>query len=207
MNANGHPVHSRVPVRVETRENLSDPTRTLLGMRAARPLLLVTIVVLCASLVGCSSTAGPRVWAASVCTALAPWRTEIGTLTTRTQQQMTAETTPAQAKENLVRMFSGAESASERARAGVERAGVPDVDQGEQIAKGFMSSLSGVRDAYGRARGGIEALATSPQATFYTQVAAVVEKLDQEYEETSLDTSNLNSQELKQAFDETPECR
>lgn len=170
-------------------------------------MILLALVVLCASLVGCSSTDGPRVWAASVCNALAPWRTEIGTLTTRTQQQMTAETTPAQAKENLVRLFSGAESASESARAGVERAGVPDVEQGEEIAQSFVASLSGVRDAYGRARGGIEALSTSPQATFYTQVAAVVKKLDEEYQQTELDTTNLNSQELKQAFDETPECR
>lgn len=170
-------------------------------------MFLLILAVLCASLVGCSSTAGPGVWAASVCNALAPWRTEIGTLATRTQQQMTAETSPAQAKENLVRLFSGAESASESARAGVERAGVPDVEQGEEIAQSFAASLSGVRDAYGRARGGIEALATSPQATFYTQVAAVVEKLDKEYQQTELDTTNLNSEELKQAFDETPECR
>jgi hypothetical protein len=170
-------------------------------------MVLLTLVVLCASLVGCSSTAGPRVWAASVCNALAPWRMEIGTLATRTQQQMTAETTPAQAKENLVRLFGGAESASESARAGVERAGVPDVEQGEEIANSFVASLSGVRDAYGRARGGIAALATSPQATFYTQVAAVVQKLDEEYQKTELDTTNLKSEELKQAFDETPECR
>jgi len=176
-------------------------------MRPARPTFLLALVVLCVSLVGCSSTAGPRAWATTVCNALAPWRTEIGTLATRTQQQMTAETTPAQAKENLVRMFSGAESASESGRAGVERAGVPDVEQGEEIARSFTTSLSGVRDAYGRARGGIEALATSPQASFYTQVAAVVEKLDAEYQQAELDTTNLNSQELKQAFDETPECR
>lgn len=176
-------------------------------MRPARPLLLLAVALVCAVMAGCSSPSGPRVWATSVCNALAPWRAEIDTLTTRTQQQMTAETTPAQAKENLVRLFGGAEAASELARAAVEKAGVPDVEQGQEIAQGFMASLSGVRDAYGRARGGIEALATSPQATFYTQVAAVVEKLDQEYEATSLDTTKLSSAELKQAFAETPECR
>jgi hypothetical protein len=170
-------------------------------------MILLALVVLCGSLVACSNTDGPRVWAASVCNALAPWRTEIGTLATRTQQQMTAETTPAQAKENLIRLFGGAESASESARAGVERAGVPDVEQGEEIANSFVASLSGVRDAYGRARGGIEALATSPQASFYTHVAEVVKKLDEDYQKSELDTTNLNSQELKQAFDETPACR
>ena len=106
-----------------------------------------------------------------------------------------------------MRLFGGAESASEKARAGVERAGVPDVDQGEQVAAGFIAALSGMRDAYGRARAGIEALSTTSQATFYEQVGAVVDKLDQEYERSSLDTSKLDSRELKQAFDEVPECR
>ncbi len=170
-------------------------------------MTLLALVVLCAAVPACSNSTGPRAWAASVCAALDPWRAEIGTLTTRTQQQMTAATTPAQAKENLVRLFGGAESASEKARAGVERAGVPDVDRGEQVAAGFMAALSGMRDAYGRARAGIAALATTPQKRFYEQVGAVVEKLDQEYEESSLDTSRLNSRELKQAFDEVPECR
>jgi len=176
-------------------------------MRPARPLIVLALVVLCAALPACSNAAGPRVWAAAVCAALDPWRAEIGTLTTRTQQQMTAATTPAQAKENLMRLFGGAETASERARAGVERAGVPDVDQGEQVAASFTAALSGMRDAYGRARAGIEALATAPQKAFYDQVAAVVDKLNKEYEQSSLDTSNLNSRELKQAFDEVPECR
>ncbi|HET6532114.1 MAG TPA: hypothetical protein VFH03_16100 [Actinoplanes sp.] len=175
-------------------------------MRPARTLLVIA-VVLCTGLAACSTASGPRVWAASVCTALAPWRAEIGTLTTRTQQQMTAATTPAQAKENLMRLFGGAEAASEQARAGVARAGVPDVDRGEQVAAGFVASLSAVRDAYGRAKAGIAALATSPQKAFYAQVAAVVDQLNRDYEESSLDTSRLESRELTKAFDEVPECR
>jgi len=176
-------------------------------MRPARPLILLVAAALCASPAACSQGSGPRVWAASVCTALAPWRTEIGTLTTRTQQQMTAATTPAQAKENLMRLFAGAETASEQARAGVEQAGVPDVDRGEQVAHSFVASLTAVRDAYGRAKTGIESLATSPQKAFYEQVATVVDKLNKEYEQSSLDTSRLDSPELKRAFDDVPECR
>jgi hypothetical protein len=142
-----------------------------------------------------------------VCAALAPWRAEIGTLTSRTQQQMTAATTPAQAKENLTRLFGGAESASEQARAGVERAGVPDVDNGERVAESFVASLGAMRDAYGRARAGIDELATSPSKEFYTKVSTVVDKLNTEYQQSSLDTSRLDSEELKRAFDEVPECR
>jgi hypothetical protein len=176
-------------------------------MRSARPKFLLVLLALAATLSGCMSSPGPRAWAASVCTALAPWRAEIGTLTSRTQQQMTAATTPGQAKENLMRLFGGAESASERARAGVQKAGVPDVDRGAQVARSFTASLTAMRDAYGRAKTGIEALATAPTKTFYAQVGAVVDKLNTEYKQSELDTTRLDSKELKAAFDEVPECR
>jgi hypothetical protein len=37
-------------------------------------------------------------------------------------------------------------------------------------------------------------------------VAEVVTVLDAEYRRSALDTTNLESPELKQAFDEVPEC-
>ena len=49
-------------------------------------------------LAGCDGGRPVRVWAARVCDALGPWRAWIGGLTTGAQQQMTARTTPAQAK-------------------------------------------------------------------------------------------------------------
>jgi hypothetical protein len=176
-------------------------------MRTARSTPLLLVLSLVVTLGGCAGGPAPRAWAASVCTALAPWRSEIGTLATRTQQQMTAETTPAQAKENLMRLFGGAESASEKARAGVQKAGVPDVEQGKQVAESFAASLSAMRDAYGKARTGIEGLATSPSKDFYAKVGTVVDTLNVDYKQSELDTSRLDSQELKKAFDEAPECR
>ncbi len=150
---------------------------------------------------------GPQAWATAVCKALTPWRSEIGTLAERTQQQMNTKTTPAQAKENLVRLFGGAEAASEAARKGVANAGVPSVDGGDEVAQGFVASLSAVRDAYGRARAGVEGLATSPPDAFYTAVGTVVTTLNAEYDRSALDTSSLDSVELRRAFDEVPECR
>ncbi|MEV6305142.1 hypothetical protein AB0M02_37415 [Actinoplanes sp. NPDC051861] len=176
-------------------------------MRAVRPIFLAFALVLAVPLSGCTAQPGPQAWAASVCTALSPWRSEIDSLTSRTQQQMTAKTTPRQAKENLARLFDGAASASEAARAGVERAGVPDVTNGDEIAHGFIGSLAGIRDAYGNARTGIQALATAPAKAFYDEVGKVVERLTADYEKSSLDTTKLESVELRQAFDSLPECK
>lgn len=168
----------------------------------------LTVVLATLSLVvaGCGGPS-PRAWAAAVCQALTPWRAEINKLTSSTQQQMTAQTTPAQAKENLVRLFAGAEQASETARRKVEQAGVPDTDHGEEISAGFLASLSKVRDAYGRARDTIEGLDTAQAGPFYDGVRVAVETLNEDYDASALDTSKLNSPELKKAFDEVPECR
>jgi predicted lipid-binding transport protein (Tim44 family) len=146
-------------------------------------------------------------WAATVCEALAPWRAEISNLTRSTQEQMTAQTTPAQAQENLVRLLSGAEQASETARKKIAEAGVPDVPEGDTVSRGFLTSLTAVRDAYGKARTAVQGLGIGQAETFYDGVAAAVDTLNKEYDASGLDTSKLNSPELKQAFDEVPECR
>ncbi|MBO4207853.1 hypothetical protein [Micromonospora echinofusca] len=179
--------------------------RTCRAATAGKLTVVLATLVLAVS--GCGAGPSPRAWAASVCEALAPWRAEISKLTTYTQQQMTAQTTPAQAKENLVRLFAGAEQASETARQRVEDAGVPDVEQGAAVSKGFRTSLGKVRDAYGKARRTIEALDTGPASTFYDGVKAAVDTLNREYDASALDTSKLRSTELQQAFDEVPECR
>ena len=114
-------------------------------MRPVRPFAALLLLALVLPAAACSSAPGAHAWAAAVCTTLGPWRAEIGSLTSRTQQQMSAATTPGQAKENLMRLFAGAAEASERARAGVAEAGVPDVTNGQQIAAGFTGSLAAVR--------------------------------------------------------------
>lgn len=170
------------------------------------PRAVVPAVVLLLALAGCGGgRPAPQAWAADVCDALGPWRDEIDTLTSGAEQQMTAKTTPAQAKENLVRLLGGAERASETARAQVVDAGVPDVDEGETVAAGFAASLADVRDAYGNARKAIEGLDTGPG--FYDGVSSAVDTLNKEYDASALDTSKLDSPELARAFDEVPECR
>ncbi len=171
------------------------------------PRALVPLVLLGFVLGACGGGPAPAAWAAAVCSALAPWRTEIGSLTERAQKQLTPATTPAQAKENLVRLFGGAQTASETARTKVAAAGVPDVDGGAEIARQFENSLAGARDAYGRAKTAVERLGTGDATAFYDGVQAAMATLTEEYGRSALDTTRLRSVELQRAFDEVPECR
>ncbi|HEX6500415.1 MAG TPA: hypothetical protein VF054_15500 [Micromonosporaceae bacterium] len=176
-------------------------------MRPPRAALVPLIVVL--ALAGCGTHAvAPKSWVASVCRALTPWQQQIAQLTSQAQAAMAKATTPAETKTNLVRLLSGAEQASETARAKLAAAGVPDVQGGAVIAAEFTRSLAAVRDAYGKARRAVEALDPAMEASaFYDKVVAIWDTLNQEYSRSAVDTGKLSSTELRQAFDEVPECR
>jgi hypothetical protein len=181
--------------------------RAVPALAAGKVSALLCLLLLLPLLPGCAKGPGARPWAASVCEALAPWRSEISALNSRAQQQMTAKTTPAQAKENLVRLFDGAQAASDKAKKGVAKAGVPDVAGGAGVARGFVDSLAAVRDAYAQAKKSIEGLGTGEAKGFYDGVSTVMATLDKEYQASALDTGSLSSPDLKRAFDEVPECR
>jgi predicted lipid-binding transport protein (Tim44 family) len=197
-------------------------TITLTTMPLVRrlvPSLLVVMLVPAGLIAGCGpgdpagsvkgggSGLPPTTWAKSVCTALSPWRTRINTLTDSAQVQLTSATTPAQAKQNLVGLLSGAETASETARRQIAEAGTPDVDRGAEIAARFVASLQAARDAYAHAHGTVAGLDAGNPSAFYAAVAAAFEKLQQEYAASALDTDKLSSAPLREAFNEVPECR
>ncbi|WP_344166648.1 hypothetical protein [Pilimelia columellifera] len=172
------------------------------------PAAAVAVLVTFAGLAGgCASGPGAPAWATAVCRAMSPWRAQIGQLTRTTQEQMTARTTPPQARENLTRLLGGAHDASDAAWRGVVRAGTPDVDNGDLVARRFQATLAAVRDAYGGARDTVSVLPTTEAEPFYDGVAAAMTTLQREYDAGVLDTSRLESAELKRAFEQVPDCQ
>ncbi|WP_433082228.1 hypothetical protein ACQP1P_01125 [Dactylosporangium sp. CA-052675] len=173
-------------------------------MRAVR--VLVAALTLC--LAGCGQDGvEPKQWAKQVCVALTPWRAEIADLTSKAQQQLQAARTPAQTKTNIVDLLSGAEASSERARAGVDGAGVPRVEDGQQVAERFTASLAKARDAYGNAKRTVSGIPTDNAKTFYGEVGKAFTTLKDEYERSAIDPAHVGPSDLQKAFDEVPECR
>jgi hypothetical protein len=183
---------------------MTPPTAPL--VRRLAPSLLAVMLVPAGLVAGCGSGVAPATWVKSVCTALSPWRAQLAALTDETQTQLTSVTTPVQAKQNLVGLLSGAESASEAARRRVSDAGTPDVDGGDEIAGRFVASLRTARDAYAHARGTVAGLDAGDSNAFYSAVATAFEKLQREYAASALDTDKLSSAPLRKAFNEVPEC-
>jgi hypothetical protein len=159
------------------------------------------------ALAGCSSGPSADEWAAEVCGALAPWRTTIADLNRQAATQMAGATTSAQTRDNLIALVGGARQASERARAAIAAAGVPDVEGGDAVAHGFEASLAGTRDAYAQAEADLAALPTTDDTAFYDGVSAVLTRLTDQYGAHGVDLAGLDSPELRQAFDGVAECR
>ena len=183
---------------------------TLLNMRAVRlpAAVLLLGVLMPVLLAGCGPDGvEPKAWVKSVCTTLGPWRATIADLTAKSQEQLKAATTPPQIKTNIVELLTGAESASEQARAGVQGAGVPAVDDGKGVAEQFTASLSKARDAYGTARRTVAGLPTEDAKTFYARMGDAFAVLKSDYDRSAIDPARVGPPALQEAFEEVPECR
>jgi hypothetical protein len=146
-------------------------------------------------------------WATKVCGALGPWRSAITDLNQQAQAEVSAATSPDQARASLLRLLAGAESATEQAHAAVLAAGTPDVAGGAEVAQSFGDSLAAARTAYAQAGVDLQALSTSDEHAFYDGVVTVLASLTDAYAAAGVDPSTLDSPELRQAFDEVDTCR
>lgn len=171
----------------------------------AMPASAATILVIVG---GCGAAAvPPDDWAKSVCSALTPWRAAVASLTERAQREITETSTPAQTKQSLTTLLTGAEAASERARKRVVAAGVPDVPEGSDAAAKFVTALSRARDAYGKTKTTVTGLDAGEAKPFYDAIEAAFAKLKEEYAASALDIDTVGPARLTRAFDEVAECR
>lgn len=170
--------------------------------------LLIVAMLAAVVLAGCSqSTLSPETWVVNVCNALVPWRATITDLNQRAAMQMAQATTIEQTRRNLVALVTDARDATEAAREAVVAAGVPDVSGGESVARGFEQSLAATRDAYAAAAESLSALPAHDDTVFYDGVVDVMDRLTRRYEQAGAELSELDSPELRAAFDRAPECQ
>lgn len=175
--------------------------------RMRRALVAVLVVACVSGAAGCGSAVAPRTWVTSVCRSLQPWRAAISDLNTTAQTQMASAKTPADTRTHVLALLNGARTASEKARADVAAAGVPDVDGGVAIESRFVASLAAVRDAYGRAAVTVRTLPADNASTFYNGIRAALAQLTTDYNRAGADPSKITSTELQQDFGQVAACR
>ena len=68
------------------------------------------------------------------------------------------------------------------------------------------TALAKARDAYLKAKAGIQALPEQNPGTFYAGVSSTMDTLTKDYTQAGVDTGKLASAQLRKDFDEVPEC-
>lgn len=149
----------------------------------------------------------PRAWAATVCTAVRPWTTEVDRLQAAARAKTAAALPPEQTKRELVALFGGAEEASDTALRKVRTAGVPAVEEGRRISDQFVAALTAARDTFSKAKATVAALSTADRAAFFAGVSRAGAVMTKENAESTKGFGDLRDATLDKAFDDAPECR
>ena len=183
-----------------------------MSRRRVAALALVLLTALTAG-AGCSkggATGGDKVkartWAKQICGTVRPWAEHIQQSVTDAQATLGNTSEPAVAKPKLSRLFGDAATETDNAIKGVDRAGVPDVKDGQAVAKQFRAALVSARDAFAKAKRSVDQLDTSDKATFNAAVVRIGTQLSADYGSAGKKIDTSKSDELKKAFDTEPAC-
>lgn len=177
----------------------------------SRRARLVVALALLALTMACGQDGSGKVpaqqWAKDVCMSVRPWASKIQTAVSSTQATLAKSSEPKVVKPQLTQLFSGAARDTDTAVAQIDAAGVPDVENGERIAKDFRAALVSARNAFASAQTSVQALDTSDKARFDAAVSQVGTKLKQDYAKAGANIKKATSAELTKAFESEPACQ
>lgn len=167
---------------------------------------LVSIVVV--ALVACgdgADTVSARDYAGDVCGAVKTYTDSISDRVSEIQSN--APQDPEAGKEVLTTFMDDMISDTDTLITRVEDAGVPDVDDGEQIANEVQSALEEVKSILEDARSQIDDLPTDDPQAFAEGTQEVGTSLQQSGEEVQSGLSELQSAELEEASQDIEACQ
>jgi len=159
----------------------------------------------CGNLPG--AKAEPKAWAKDVCGAIVPWSTDMTKTLGDFQDDIDENADPAKVKADLDKALGASVTSTDKAIKGVDDAGVPDVSNGEKVAKDFRGSLVETKSAFEKARKGVQALATGDKPAFFEKLAGVMTQLGKDVSRSGKKLDKISSPELDKAFDSEPACK
>jgi hypothetical protein len=150
-------------------------------------------------------------YASSVCNALTTWREQLTSASTILAQRTSTTEDLRDVRRQFVAFYDGAVDVTDEMLAAVAEAGVPDVDNGEEVAAGLQKELRRFRPILVRARNSARKLPVDDEPAFAIQaqrlgtqflieanaLATMFQALDEQF----------GAPELRRAADEDAACR
>jgi hypothetical protein len=153
----------------------------------------------------------PEAWAADVCGALASWQQTLQDKAQTLTQEVLGASSPEAAKEEIGVFLDDVIADTETMIESFDDAGVPALEQGDELRNDFRAGLEQMLDAFESARVQVEDVPTDDPQAFQEQLTEIGTSLQTQGESIGETMESLDEKydadELNQAFDENEQCR
>ncbi|MGW8065816.1 small secreted protein [Streptomyces ziwulingensis] len=167
--------------------------------------------VLVLALTGCGSGDDDNdkldAWAKDVCDAVQPQARKIESANAAIQEETSDNSTPAEVQKTDAKAFQDMSDAYKAMGSAVQKAGVPDVDEGEKKQKDAVTELNGLSSSYASLRKQVEELDTKDQAKFADGLKDIATELNKLSKSGSNALKTLEEGEVGQAMAKQESCR
>jgi hypothetical protein len=185
-------------------------------VRAAKPARWLAVVLLVAAAAGgCGGSSSktsngkttPDAYVDQICSAVGDWLRAVEGSSAQIGKELKPGSTPAHAKQALETLMRNAVVDSERVVAGLQAAGKPNVQGGEQIAAGLVGSFQQATTALRHVEAQVKALPTEDPKAFLTAARQVGPSVQSSLASIGTGLSSLRSSELQHAASKSLACK
>ncbi|MGC9499824.1 small secreted protein [Streptomyces sp. WG7] len=167
--------------------------------------------VLVLALTGCSSSSDDNdkldSWAKEVCDGVQPQAKKIEAANAAIQKETSDNSTPDEVQKTDAKAFQDMSDAYKAMGSAVQKAGAPDVEDGEKKQKDAVAELNGLSSSYASLRKQVEALDTKDQAKFADGLKGIATELNKLSKSGSDALKTLEEGDVGQAMAKQASCK
>ncbi|PWJ03106.1 small secreted protein [Streptomyces sp. NWU49] len=166
--------------------------------------------VLVLALTGCSSDDGNEkldAWAKEVCDAVQPQAKKIAAANAAIQKETSDNSTPEEVQNADSKAFQDMSDAYKAIGTAVNKAGAPDVENGEQKLTNAVKELNGISASYASLKEQVDALDTEDQAKFADGLKGIATELDKLSKSGNDALNELEEGEVGEAMARQASCK
>ncbi|GAB2862894.1 hypothetical protein GCM10027074_32610 [Streptomyces deserti] len=165
--------------------------------------------VLVLALSGCGGDDNDKLdsWAKQVCDAVQPQAKKIEAANAAIQKETSDNSTPEEVQKTDSQAFQDMSDAYKAIGAAVQKAGAPDVENGEKKQKDAVTELNGISSSYASLKKQVDALNTKDQAKFADGLKDIATELDKLSKSGNDALRTLEEGDVGQAMAKQPSCK
>ncbi|MFJ9667351.1 small secreted protein [Streptomyces sp. NPDC101219] len=166
--------------------------------------------VLVLALTGCSSDDGNEkldAWAKEVCDAVQPQAKKIEAANAAIQKETSDNSTPEEVQKTDSKAFQDMSDAYKAIGAAVNKAGAPDVENGEKKQQDAVKELNGISTSYSALKKQVDGLDTDDQAKFADGLKDIATELDKLSKSGNDALRTLEEGEVGEAMSRQASCK